>query len=274
MDRKELSELFNRLHETLEHVPYAICGLGALIDHGFTRRRANKISIICPQECKNNIKAWAAARGYETFVDSIGIPTHHHQQQQALSRDGGKGRSLAEGAERLRKVRIKFIDSGFERLEIKRSSISNAVVLSMTSQLDNVAAGYLYHRRRGDERACKIIVSDVFWCLERVASSPRERLDPDFLPTFLGEEFFADFTAMNPTARVEMERAGIDVDAVLAKHHDAAALREHNEMLKQYGLEGDVVAPNPGAFEGVRDLTNSKSVYTLKDRNSHVSSNA
>ncbi|KAI3319711.1 hypothetical protein HD806DRAFT_508796 [Xylariaceae sp. AK1471] len=250
MNREELTELFDLLHETLEHVPYAICGLGALIDHGFTRRRANKISLLCPQECKNNVKAWAAARGYEIFVDSVGLPM----------RDGS-----------IRRVRIKYIDAGFERLQRVRSSFSAAYVLSMASQLDNVAAGYLENRRRGDERALKTIANDVFWCLDRIAAR-RERVDPGFLHTFLGEDFFADFTARYTEARPEMARAGIDVSSVLAKHREASSLREHNEMLQRYGLQGDVVAQQPGQFESMRDLTNSKSVYTLRDRDSRTES--
>jgi hypothetical protein len=250
MNREELTELFNLIHETLEHVPYAICGLGALIDHGFTRRRANKISILCPQECKNNVKAWAATRGYEVFIDSVGLPM----------RDG-----------LLRRVRIKFLDAGFEKLQRVRSSFSDAYVLSMASQLDNVAAGFLENRRRGDERALKTIANDVFWCLDHIASR-RERIDPVFLPTFLGEDFFADFTARYPEARPEMARAGIDVSSVLVNHREASSLREHNEMLWQYGLRGDVVTQQPGQFENMRDLANSKSVYTLRERDSRTES--
>ncbi|KAI0393719.1 hypothetical protein F5Y17DRAFT_431029 [Xylariaceae sp. FL0594] len=262
MDNKELGELFDHLHEALAHVPYAICGLGALIDHGFRQRRASKISIICPQESKDTIKAWAAAKGYPTSADSIGIPT-----------------TTSRGERRLRQVRIKYADSGFDSLGLRRSRISSssskALVLSMSSMLDHIAAGYIYHRRRGDERALDIVVRDIFWCLRRVSSSSSSRkeetLDPDFLPTFLGDEFFTDFTTRNhPQAINEMSRAGIDVSAAIAKHRQARVLKEHDEMLNQYGLSGDTVAPKRGAFEGVRDLTNSKSVYTLRDQNSHA----
>lgn len=248
MGLEELKELFNLVHETLAHVPYAICGLGALIDHGFTHRRAKQISIICPKECKHNVKAWCAAQGYQTYVESVGIPL----------RDGS-----------LRRVRIKYINSGFERLERVRSSFSNATVLSMASQLDNIAAGYLETRRRGDQGALETIAKDVFWCLDRIASS-RERIDPTFLPTFLGEDFFQDFTAKHRDARPEMARAGIDVSAVLARHRAAANLREHDEMLQRYGMQGDVISRQPGQFESMRDLAHSKSVYTLHERDSRA----
>ncbi|KAI1338733.1 hypothetical protein F5Y15DRAFT_96595 [Xylariaceae sp. FL0016] len=248
MSSGELAELFDLLHHTLSHIPYAICGLGALIDHGFTARKANKISILCPAHSKDNIKAWAASKGFETQVDSVGLP-----MQNGTSR----------------RVRIKYLDAGFDRLECVRSSISNATVLSMSSQLDNVAAGWLDNKRRGDERALKTIASDVFWCLDRVART-RQHLNPEFLPTFLGEAFWVPFTETHADARAEMARAGIDVSTVLAGHNAAASLREHDEMLKQYGLVGDVVTQQPAPFENMRDLKNSKSVYTLRGRDSVI----
>ncbi|TGJ83275.1 hypothetical protein E0Z10_g5485 [Xylaria hypoxylon] len=245
---EQLKELFNLIHETLEHVPYAICGLGALIDHGFTGRKASRISILCPQESKDNVKAWAASRGCEIYADSVGL-------------------SMRDGS--TRRVRIKYIEFGFEGLQRVRSSFSNAIVLSLVSQLDNVAAGYLDNRKRGDRRALKIIADDVFFCLDTIASR-RQRVDPRFLPTLLGEDFFPDFTAQYVDARPEMARAGIDVSSVLAKHRTATSLREHNEMLREYGMEGDVIPQTPGQFEHIRDLNNSQSVYTLRERDPHV----
>ncbi|KAI0457452.1 hypothetical protein F5B21DRAFT_94724 [Xylaria acuta] len=242
MTRQELCELFDLVHATLAHVPYAICGLAALIDHGLTNRRANRVSIICPQPCRKNVIAWAATKGYDVHADSIGIPT----------RDG-----------LVRRVRVKFVERGFEALQRVRSSCSTATVLSIASQLDNVAAGFLDNKKRGDERALGVIASDIFFCLDRVAAR-RERVDPRYLPTFLGEAFFADFTSRYVKAGPEMARAGIDVGAVQAKHRAAASLREHDEMLRQYGLHGDA-APRErrGQFE---DIT--MSVYTVREKDS------
>ncbi|KAI0533829.1 hypothetical protein GGR58DRAFT_521077 [Xylaria digitata] len=250
MSREELRELYNLIHETLEHVPYAICGLGAIVDHGFPGRKISRVSILCPKESKDNVRAWAATSGYQIYGDSIGIPTHNGS---------------------IRRVRIKYIEFGFESLQLVRSSISNAFVLSIVSLLDNVAAGYLENKRRGDESALKTIARDVFFILETIASR-RMRVDSRFLPTFLGEPFFADFTARYIDARPEMARAGIDVSSTLKKHRMASQLREHNKLLGQYGIHGDVVSQEKGQFEHMRDLNNSKSVYTLreKERNDNV----
>ncbi|GAP88173.1 putative 26S proteasome regulatory subunit [Rosellinia necatrix] len=253
MTKEQLAELFNILHDTLEHVPYAICGLGAMIDHDLTDRKARQISIICPQESKDNIQAWAATRGFEVHAGSVGIPL----------RDGST-----------RRVRIKYIDEGFGGLERARSNISNATVLSVASQLDNVAASYLQHRRRvgglgsdgSDERAVRAVARDIFELLDRLARRrPPPRLAAQHLPTFLGEEFFTDFTARHPEARPEIARAGIDVSATLSKHRALAALREHDEMLRGYGARGDVVPRQKGQFESMRDLRDRKSAYTLRE---------
>ncbi|KAI1488432.1 hypothetical protein F5X96DRAFT_685383 [Biscogniauxia mediterranea] len=268
LTREGLVELFDTLHLTLEHVPYAICGLGALIDHGFTARKASKISIICPAHSKDNVKAWAAARGYPTYGDSVGVP---------LLRDGS-----------LRRVRIKYLRDGFERLERARSALSgSATVLGLASQLDNVAAGWVEHNRRRaerkdskdrekDDRALATIAADVFWCLALASKKKNKKpgqhgiLDPAYLPTLLGEAFFVPFTGRHVDARPEMARAGIDVAAVLARHREARALREHDDMLRAYGV--GVVADQPALSEGMRpsppfdgDGSNRKSVYTLRD---------
>ncbi|KAI0424721.1 hypothetical protein F5Y09DRAFT_353159 [Xylaria sp. FL1042] len=245
MNREELKELFNLVHETLAHVPYAICGLAALIDHGFTGRKTSRISIICRQESRKNVKIWAKARGYEVYTDSIGIP-------------------LRNGS--IRRVRIKYIEFGFETLQRVRSSFSNATVLSLTSQLDNVAAGYLDHQRRGsDEKTLTVIAADIFFCLSKMARR-REKVDPHFLPTFLGEDFFNLFTKRYVETRPEMARAGIDVSKVLAKHRAAWALREHDEMLRKYGMRGDTAQPQPGHFENMKNLKHKKSVYTIQNQ--------
>ncbi|KAI0003456.1 hypothetical protein F4779DRAFT_634614 [Xylariaceae sp. FL0662B] len=254
LEPAQLGELFDALHATLGHVPYAVCGLGAMIDHGLARP-ANRISVLCPAHSKDNVKAWARARGYEAIgADSIGIPTPS---------DG-----------RVRRVRVKYVDAAcFERLERvhARSGGGAAWVLGLSSQLDHVAAGWLdVQRRTGDARALRSIARDVFWALDRAART-RHTLEPRFLPTFLGAEFWGAFTAANEGMRPEAARAGIDVAAVLACHRRDAAIREHNQMLESYGMFGDPVASaQPGPLEDMRCLAEKKSVYSLNNRDSQL----
>lgn len=289
---KLLIELFSTIHNTLSHVPYAICGLGALVDHGFTARRLTQVSILCPSYAKDNVRAWLAAKGYDTFGDSVGIPVGAPDAE-----DGGR--------RQVTRVRIKYLDEGFDRLQRVRSSLTEAWILGLASQLDHAAAGFVDHHRRllqqqqhlagtgsggngeearanadNEERALRTIARDVLFCLDKAART-RQTLDPELLPSLLSEDFWVPFTARHEDARTEMARAGVDVAGVLARHRDDRAIREHEEMLRMFGSgnggggdggDGDgegngggVVEEQPRGFEGMRVLgdSNTKSVYSV-----------
>ncbi|XXH06030.1 hypothetical protein Hte_012475 [Hypoxylon texense] len=263
---KELIELFTTIHQTLAHVPYAICGLGALVDHGFAKRRVTQLSLLCPSYAKDNVRAWLASRGFDTFGDSVGVPV-------------GQGRD-ADGRRRTRRVRIKYLDEGFDRLQRVRSSLTEAWILGLASQLDHAAAGYVDHYRRllqqqqqqqqqhleaggrsseetqagldATERALRTIARDVFFCLDKAART-RQRLDPGLLPSLLSEAFWAPFTARHAEARPEMARAGIDVAGVLARHRDERAILEHEEMLRRFGGAGGGGGGSNGDGDGDGD---------------------
>ncbi|RYP61797.1 hypothetical protein DL769_007550 [Monosporascus sp. CRB-8-3] len=270
METAQLAELFGKL-ATLEHLPYALCGRAALVDHGLSTRKAKQVSILVPACSKEVVTGWAKSSGWVVSEGAKGVFV---------------GIPLGRGGD-VRQLRVKYLeDDRFEQLERVRSRLNSAAwVLSLTSQLDHLCAAWLDHLKQGQAAAAKSnndtdnggttkknshemplqeIARDIFWTLGEMARS-RARPDPRFLPTLQGEDFFAAFTERYPKARVEMARAGVDVAAVLAGLRDRRALREHNEMLARYGAqplvgEGDVaVAP----FEGMRDLNHSKSVYTL-----------
>ncbi|RYO85059.1 hypothetical protein DL766_005572 [Monosporascus sp. MC13-8B] len=274
METAQLVELFGKL-VTLEHIPYALCGRAALVDHGLSTRKAKQVSILVPACSKEVVTGWAKSSGWVVSEGAKGVFV---------------GIPLGWGGD-IRQLRVKDLEDGrFERLERVRSRLSSAAwVLSLTSQLDHLCAAWLDHLKQGQaatatksnnnnsntangsttsknshEMQLQEIARDIFWTLGEMARS-RTRSDPRFLPTLQGEDFFAAFTERYPKARVEMARAGVDVAAVLAGLRVRRALREHNEMLARYGAqplvgEGDAaVAP----FEGMRDLNHSKSVYTL-----------
>ncbi|KAI0377517.1 hypothetical protein F5Y04DRAFT_291747 [Hypomontagnella monticulosa] len=272
----QLIQLFDTIAATLEHVPYAICGLGALIDHGFIERRLSRVSVLCPAHSKDNVRGWLAARGYETYADSVGIP-------------------IANGDMTVR-MRIKYVPQGFEKFERVKSSMSQAWILGLASQLDHCAAGFMDSYRRfqkleeekgngkdpatrasldADEEvqvALNSIAQDVFWCLEKAART-HHHLDPKYLPTLMGEEFWTPFSKRNASAWLEFSRAGINVNAMVAKQKDVAFKRDHKALLKEYNVEArgsggddDDTDETRSAFDGMRPLTrnksNPKSVYT------------
>ncbi|KAI0105951.1 hypothetical protein F4814DRAFT_455601 [Daldinia grandis] len=265
LDAAELAQVFNTIAAALEHVSYAICGLGALVDHGFTARRVSRVSILCSVHAKDNVRAWLAASGYDAYADSVGVPV--------VGRGGGGwGRKVC-------RVRIKYLDDGFERLEKVRSRVSGAWVLGLASQLDHAAAGYVDYLRRGrrsgdandandDDKkkadlALETISGDIFWVLDKAART-KHVLEPRLLPTLLGRDFWAPFTDRYVNARPELARAGIDVAAVLATHRAEQAVREHDDMLRSYGVdpaaevvgvaEDGVVTQQPRGFGGMHAL--------------------
>ncbi|RYP55702.1 hypothetical protein DL771_012443 [Monosporascus sp. 5C6A] len=272
METAQLAELFGKL-ATLEHIPYALCGRAALVDHGLSTRKAKQVSILVPACSKEVVTGWAKSSGWVVSEGAKGVFV---------------GIPLGRGGD-VRQLRIKYLeDDRFEQLERVRSRLSSAAwVLSLTSQLDHLCAAWLDHLKQGEaatatkasnnntdngsttkknshEMPLQEVARDIFWTLDEMARS-RARPDPRFLPTLQGEGFFAAFTEWYPKARVEMARAGVDVAAVLAGLRDRRALREHNEMLARYGAqplvgEGDAAA---APFEGMRDLNHSESVYTL-----------
>ena len=230
LDLEKHKELSNLVHKAFEHVPYALCGLSALIDHGFTARKADSMWILCPQDSRKNVLSWAAASGWEVYGDSIAVPTQ----------------------EGIRRVKVKYVESGFQALQRVKSSNSNATVISLTSQLDNLAAGYLQYRREGNEGPLKIIESEIFWILKRMRAlrnEKNEKIDHRFLLTFLSEACFSDFTQRHNHARAQMALAGINVMAAQAKYRAAASLREHNQLLKGHGMQGDVAGKQEGPSE-------------------------
>ncbi|KAK8034097.1 hypothetical protein PG993_009092 [Apiospora rasikravindrae] len=271
--KHELTDMYNEVHRTMGHIPYVVSGVGALIDHGFTGRTANKVTIIVPEESRGVVRAWAAASGTHDVgagSDSVAI---------RMPKDGS-----------LRRVRVRWVSTAaFGDLEIVGSSCSRARVLGLASQIDQISTAWLQYRERlaapglstqrdreRFERELKTMVGDIFWCLRRAADT-RTALKPEYLRLFLSEKVWGPFTQAHEDARFEAQRAGIDVAAVLAGHRQRGEVRAHDELLRQYGIEdeglmsgGGIVDEQPGPFEGMRGLgrENRKdngllSVYTV-----------
>ncbi|KAI1479348.1 hypothetical protein F4774DRAFT_410099 [Daldinia eschscholtzii] len=297
LDEAELVRMFETIAGALEHVPYAICGLGALVDHGFAARRVTRVSILCAAHARDIVRAWLAASGYDAYADSVGVPIPG-----SGSGSGGENEHGGNG-NRVCRVRIKYLDEGFERLERVRSRLSNAWVLGLASQLDHAAAGYVDHMRkkerrgqkqkqkqkgkevvasniresadeeddrRKDEQALETIAGDVFWVLDKAART-KHVLEPRLLPTLLSREFWVPFTSRYVNARPEMARVGIDVASVLAHHRAEQVLEEHVDMLRSYGMDPNydvdtagtgIITQQPRPFEGIHASQTGKTLYT------------
>lgn len=262
METAQLEEFFEKL-STLEHLPYAICGRGALVDHGLSARKAKQVSILVPAHSKDVVASWAKSSGWVV---------QRHEKAGASGNANGVfvGVPLASDGS-LRQLRVKYLDDeSFEQLERVRSRLSRgaAWVLSLASQLDHLAAAWLDFYRQSKttatpaskkskvnhDKSLREIARDITWTLNAmsVPTSSSSKKDskgkgkavtgnsskPDILrllPTLQSEDFFVPFTNQYEEARTEMARAGIDVSAVLVSIRERRALREHNAMLAQYG---------------------------------------
>ncbi|XDG08844.1 hypothetical protein ABKA04_008459 [Annulohypoxylon sp. FPYF3050] len=267
LNATQFTELLDSIHETLAHVPYAVCGLAALYDHGYSTRRLNAVSILCPEHSKDNIRGWLKTRGYETYGDFFGIPIGE--------------RGYANDGAIIYRVRVKWLeDENFARLERNKSKLSNAVVLGLADQLDYCAMSFLFQLRLCEDlqkslgegektqelarsqARLRMAAQDAFWCLDKAAKT-HQKLDMRALTVLTSERFWIPFTTMYERARTEMARAGIDVAGVLKMHRDQKELKEHEAMLRQFGDKGVVVTQQPGPFEGMQTFGANRSMYSI-----------
>ncbi|ORY57827.1 uncharacterized protein BCR38DRAFT_489821 [Pseudomassariella vexata] len=268
LSEEGLAELFGRIHRHFGHIRYAICGLSCMIDHGFQGRAVAVSSILCPVESKDVIKSWAASWGCDTQrtpQDSIFI-------------------TMKDGS--VRRVRVKYLEHGFERLQLQESRISSATVLSLASQIEYFTEALIKHGPNTPDKhhrnTAQGSLSDVMWCL-RHAADTRAALHPSYMESFLSDPFFTLFTDAHEDAKFEMQRAGIDVASVLASIRQAADIREHAELLRSAGVSpaADALAPvqQPRMFHGTNRLGDEKptpvagkkdSIYTLRSKGSRT----
>lgn len=280
LNREDLRHLFNEINRTLDGIPYAICGLTCLLDHGFTGRTASSATVIVPAESKDVIRSWAVVHGGK-------LPEQKRDRFQVrLPHDGS-----------VRNVRVKYLDKGFSRLSRVKSATSDAIILSFSSQLDQVASGWVHECRGGrppaatmlerdpqKARHVQTIVADLFWCLEHaVAAGPGgdAGLDQAQLPTFLSAGFWGTLGAHLGETRTQdlmrlVVRAGVPLGDHLAAHEDArrrrSDVRQHNELLREYGANADGEEPREaaGPFDSMRSpgRKDIPSIYTIRSKDS------
>ena len=190
METPQLTELFHLL-ATIDFIPYAICGRGALVDYGLSARKAKQVSIMIPAYSKDVIASWAKSSGWVSTASANPAAVGP-----GAERAGGKatifvGIPLSDGT--VRQLRIKYLnEEQFEGLERVRACLSpKAWVLSLTSQLDHLAAAWLDHQKQVEEKTAqqqadggnptttvakhekplREIARDIMWTLDRMAQT-------------------------------------------------------------------------------------------------------
>ncbi|KAI1871110.1 hypothetical protein JX265_006150 [Neoarthrinium moseri] len=269
LTRDTLAEVLNEIDKIVP-CRYAISGLTALIDHGFTGRGAKSVSILVPAHSKDIVRPWAQTNGGKLS---------------AVSPDRFEVRLPSDGS--YRPVRIRYLNKGFDELQIVQSNMSAAKVLSLTSQLELMATAFVKECKQGkapqpkteaEEARVRTIVEDIYWALGWGIEQSRP-LDPRYLKIFLSSLFWEPLIHyVGEPAREAMllaVRAGVDLGHYLAREAEEkrrnADVRDHDDFLRQYNVPGlGVVATQPGPFEDMRGLgrRDLQSIYTVQSKDS------
>lgn len=204
----DLHQILRQLGILLEHIPNRVCGLAAMLYHGFDKRLPTSVSIICPASSRRVITSWARSQGMHIFPeypDVFGIP-------------------LGDG--RARRVRVKFLEEGFDDLHYLRAGTLGSYVMSLPGIANQIAYAYVDELkvRRGRRQAA--YAHDLLWILSRI-SQLRERYRSDLgpwlqqhsitqsrAPCLFMLSFWIPFTATYPGSLLQFNKGGVKIDRV------------------------------------------------------------
>jgi hypothetical protein len=247
---KELGEIFDKIEETLSSpgIPYAICGLAAILAYGSTGRNAYSVSVLVPGDVKDVVLPWALTGG------------------NAVSRISPNGFVLRMNDGIQRNVKVRWIDrAAFEKMGIAKSTMGRrgAQMLTLASCIEQVANAFVEALKRGKASADKdhveTIVQDIRGML-RTAAGRRELLDAAHLELFLSAQFWGAFRTYTGKGAKKIfklcRKARLPVSEALDTASRQSEIRQHNALLGRYGAEPmpAVVEQQPSAFQGMRTL--------------------
>jgi hypothetical protein len=189
-----VTEVLKSIGEAISHVPYTICGLGAMVTYGFDSRLPSHVSILCPAYSKEAIKTWAAVSGMTLFPDQ---PNYFG----TYSSDG-----------KLRRVRIKYVEHGFESLTTIRVGRAKTLVLTLPAMIDQCARAFTSNWQPLTPRQRRVLAQDIFWLLHRVidVSTSEQALMPERVPNVLSPMFWDVFTSIYPESVGLFSYAGLE----------------------------------------------------------------
>jgi hypothetical protein len=204
MEMEIIKEVLEAIGKSFDHVPYAVCGLAAMCVYGYTSRLPTHISIVCPSYSKDVIKCWAAVKGMLVSgdqPDKFGFRTS----------DG-----------KLRDVRIKYMNTGFDGISTILFGPNETKLCSLPSLIDQVAKAFTmpnHHRASNYHHALAL---DIFWLLHRIIDemAVEQVLSPGKVPHVIRTSFWERFTTTYPDAVVLFSDAGLGAPRVLGGRSD------------------------------------------------------
>lgn len=224
MDRETVCEMSTQIDRCFGHIPYAICGLSALVHHGFTQRKPTKIHVVCPSHARHVVRSWALAQAVPQVHDRTGNPNVFALRSRSGDWYAVKVRYAADFGEMGIHTHdmVSHLGPGSSSSPSLSSSSSSsfckapARVLDLPTLADEVAVAYVDQLRTataGLEKQ-KGFEEDMRWILARIAErhAPADQDFAKFVPHIVHNSFWLPFTASFPYAIQLFQRAGLEVD--------------------------------------------------------------
>jgi hypothetical protein len=194
LDRAAVCDVVDGLGKAFYHIPFAVCGVAAMVYYGYDKFILDRVSILCPSESFDVILCWARSRDMPLLADdpsSFGYRT-------------AKGRVCA--------VRVRTQDSeDFASFGIVRLGPYKAPILSLPCVVNLFAKDYVYKLDNINPGMQGRYARDIIWMLERMAhfDSPEQRFTPKHTSWVLSRGFWLPFTLSYPEAIDAFSAAGL-----------------------------------------------------------------
>lgn len=189
MHSSAIGAVVSWLQNNLSHIPYAVSGLAALNMWGFHYHLPSRVTVLCPEPCRELITCWAITNDIHLYPDS---------REFGAQLDGDDGH--------VRRVRMKYVSE--EDFALLRTVDMGGRVLGLPSLVDVLAGEFMdmKGRRTGDKRLMR--GSGIQWAVDRMVELGVEVEQGD-VPNVGKLLFLEPFECTYPGSKDLFERAGL-----------------------------------------------------------------
>ncbi|CAI6081397.1 unnamed protein product [Clonostachys chloroleuca] len=241
MDAETISHVTQSFHQIFSHIPYAVYGLSALAQHGYTRRLPRTVHVLCPEHTRQTILHWAAIKQLTRLSpvqdgrDHWGEDDNGYSVYSTEFHGGGNieeddlvlAVAIPDGS--LRRVRIVFEDQNeFSRLPKEPAptptqlttipcppAATSSQVLSLPAIVTRVVLAYHKSFTEGASINTQEVMADgLVWVLYRIINSTpnnKAKFDGTWKTNLSSGLFLVPFTESFPRAKPLLEQAGIEI---------------------------------------------------------------
>ncbi len=194
LDRNTVCSVINGLGDAFYHIPFAVCGVAAMVYYGYDKFTLNRISILCPAESAEVILCWARSRDMPLFAKD---PTMF-------------GYRMADG--RVCFVRVRTQDSAsFGELGFVHLGPFKTPVLTLPCLVNQFAKDYIGKLEEIAPEMQRRYAKDIMWMLDEMAhlDEPCQSFTPKHVCWVLSRGFWLPFTLSFPEAIDLFSAAGL-----------------------------------------------------------------